>query len=168
MKRTEPFSYAEASAAWSYSPDSGEIRWKVRVRGRGGFKSPGDIAGALSGRYWSLYLNAQRAYGHRVAWLLMTGHWPAQQVDHANGNNLDNRWCNLRLCTVSQNNTNRHVPVRSASGLVGAVKNGNRWTAKIRNDGPQKVIGHFDIPQDAHAAYMEAALKTHGPFARKA
>jgi hypothetical protein len=87
-------------------------------------------------------------------------------VDHVNGNTLDNRRCNLRICTVSQNNCNRVS--RSNQGLKGVYlcsTNPNQWWSSIRVHGKAVHLGSFSSPEAAHEAYKKAAAQYHKDFA---
>jgi hypothetical protein len=85
-------------------------------------------------------------------------------VDHRNGNTLDNRRCNLRGASVSQNCANRRV-IRD--GLKGAfpVRSG-RFISRIKIQDKCINLGTFDSEEEAHAAYCEAAKNHHKEFAR--
>lgn len=87
-----------------------------------------------------------------------------QLVDHINREGLDNRRVNLRLCTFRENMANRSFPV-GKSGFRGVYRYGNRWSANISRDGQSKVIGVFDTPIAAAAAYDAAAKAAYGAFA---
>lgn len=88
--------------------------------------------------------------------------------DHINGDGLDNRRSNLRVASRQQNARNRRLRADNRSGLKGVSfdKKTKRWKAQINNDRKQIVLGYFDAPEQAHAAYCEAAKKYHGEFAR--
>ena len=92
---------------------------------------------------------------------------PGQQVDHINGDPLDNRRSNLRLCTPAQNSCNRGPQAHSTSGFKGVSwhKVHKRWTARIRLNHKRHHIGCFDTAEDAARAYDDAARRIHGPFA---
>ncbi len=89
------------------------------------------------------------------------------QVDHRDGNGLNNRRRNLRTATVSQNACNRKVRADSASGLkgVGRDKRDGRWHARIQINGKRHILGHFDTAKEASAAYIAAVRKFHGEYA---
>jgi hypothetical protein len=94
---------------------------------------------------------------HRVAWLYMTGEWPSECVDHINGDKLDNRWCNLRAATHTQNNQSS-FDKKNSLGLRGVTKHfrgGFRATIKV--SGKQRSLGYFRCPAAAHFAYIVAA-----------
>lgn len=93
---------------------------------------------------------------------------PKEWVDHVNRNKLDNRRCNLRMCTQSQNNYNQKRHSNNKSGYKGVSwnKQKNKWQSKIKVEKKLKYLGLFNDPEMAHKAYCEAAIKYHGEFAR--
>ncbi len=89
-------------------------------------------------------------------------------VDHKNCNPLDNRKCNLRLCTRQQNSYNKRSLKKTTLGLKGAYRIAGCATfrAKIRFNGKLIHLGNFATPEEAHQAYQQAAQKYGGEFAR--
>ncbi len=89
-------------------------------------------------------------------------------VDHRDGDGLNCRRDNLRPCTASQNNCNRRRGIRNTSGFKGASWNASvgKWLARITVRGKRHNLGHFDTPEEAHAAYVKGAAMHHGEFAR--
>lgn len=89
-------------------------------------------------------------------------------VDHRNLNGLDNRRSNLRICTRQQNQWNKTMLSTNRSGFKGVYfhRISGRWSARIQMDGRSAYLGLFDTPEDAAAAYNEAACRLHGEFAR--
>lgn len=88
-------------------------------------------------------------------------------IDHINGNGLDNRKNNLRICTVSQNQANV-LKSKGTSKYKGVswVTRDKRWTCRIYVDSHMIHIGYFTDEKLAAIAYNEAALKHFGEFAR--
>ena len=90
-----------------------------------------------------------------------------RQVDHVNGNGLDNRRENLRTCTSAQNQYNQKI--RQGSSRFKGVrwsKRDKRWYARIRFNGKQIHLGTFVVEVDAAKTYNKAAIKMHGKFAK--
>ena len=87
-------------------------------------------------------------------------------VDHINGDGLDNRRCNLRLCTPAENAKNRRVNRNSSTGLKGVSPAHGRYRVQIAVDGQRLRLGVFDCPVEGARAYDAAALRHHGQFAR--
>lgn len=88
-------------------------------------------------------------------------------VDHIDGNKLNNRRSNLRLATRAENNRNRARRRDNKSGFKGVTKHSSgRWRATIKANGKFKHLGVFDTPQEAHAAYLDASRYWHGEFGR--
>lgn len=87
-------------------------------------------------------------------------------VDHINGDGLDNRRANLRVCTSGQNTTNSRKRLGCKNALKGVALNGKRWAATIRHDGQVHHLGRFRNPEAAAVAYDDAARRLHGEFAR--
>jgi hypothetical protein len=85
-------------------------------------------------------------------------------VDHIDHNILNNRQCNLRVCTQAQNAANAG-PRGAASGYVGVYSNGRKWRGGITCRGKHYYLGQFDDPIEAARARDRMAYKLHGPFA---
>ena len=124
---------------------------------------------ALNG-YVSIRLNGKRYAGHRLAWLYMTGKWPKTPLDHINAISSDNRWENLREADGSQNQANKRLSRQNTSGFKGVSwrEDGAKWVAQIRVRGRCIYLGRFNTPEQAHAAYVAAAIEHWGAFARAA
>lgn len=108
-------------------------------------------------------------YAHRLAWVLNTGEWPAEQIDHINGNKTDNRIENLRSASPQNNARNRPANrTGNSSGAKGvtAIKSTGRWQAQIGDGAQTRYLGTFDSVTEAHEAYKRAAILIHGEFAR--
>jgi hypothetical protein len=92
---------------------------------------------------------------------------PNGVVDHINGNGLDNRRSNLRVCTIAENCRNS-AKYRSGktSTYKGVSKFGNKWRGTICLNNKQIYLGSFDDEMTAARAYDAAAVIHHGEFAR--
>jgi len=89
-----------------------------------------------------------------------------REVDHINGNGLDNRRCNLRICTRRQNQMNRRKHKgKSCFKGVGCDGVRRKWRARIRVGGRLIHLGRFENEIDAAEAYDKAALQYFDEFA---
>ena len=79
------------------------------------------------------------------------------QVDHRNGDGLDNRRCNLRIVTVSQNQHNSKIRCDNSTGFKGVSFNKriSKYTSQIQIEGKRVFLGYFNTPEDAAKAYQE-------------
>lgn len=120
-----------------------------------------------SGRtfYARRYVKKDSVFMHRDIIAVQKG----QEVDHINGNGLDNRRENLRACTHAWNTKNMGKNRANAtSKYVGVSWNSSdkRWRAQIRENGRPVVIGCFKDENEAAKARDEHALRLNGPYAR--
>jgi len=88
------------------------------------------------------------------------------QVDHINGDKLDNRRANLRLATRAENCQNCGPRSTNTSGFKGVKKAGDKWTVYIQAHRKQYYLGTYKHKVLAALAYDKAARKYHGEFAR--
>jgi HNH endonuclease/AP2 domain-containing protein len=155
----------------NYDPETGLLRWKVTLSKRA---VAGKIAGweHREGPYPSrryIGVASRPRLAHRLAWLIMTGEWPPAGIDHIDGNSLNNRWANLRAATPSENLRNRGKTRKNTSGYKGVSwsTSNNGWVAQITHHYKTRNLGTFQTPEEAAAAYDEAATQLHGEFARR-
>lgn len=88
------------------------------------------------------------------------------QVDHINGDGLDNRRSNLRPAVGSQNNHNVKLRRDNTSGFKGVVRCGTRWKAQIKVEGRSRTLGRFATAAEAARIYDKAAREIAGEYAR--
>lgn len=92
---------------------------------------------------------------------------PSLVVDHINGNPLDNRRCNLRICTQSENSANKKMYNNKSSVYKGVswYKTYNKWRCSIGFKRQLIFIGYYDNEEDAAKAYDEKAKELFGEYA---
>lgn len=147
-----------------YDPETGVLTWKVN--GKGARKAGNRAGGYRPDGYRSISIGGKRYLEHRVIWLYVTGSFPREHTDHANGDQGDNRFCNLREATHAENMRNRRGHRNSKTGLKGTRALNGKWVSQISRNGRYKHLGTFDTPELAHAAYIAAAQQAHGEFFR--
>lgn len=146
----------------SYNPENGEFRWAISDRGI----AKGRLAGCVSrAGYLVIKVNRKQVRANRLAIFLSNGEWPAGEVDHINGDKLDNRLENLRVTDRAGNSQNRRKAHRDhhSCGLQGVAwnKQHRRWQAKIMANKVRYHIGYYNDPAVAHQAYLEAKSRLH-------
>ena len=148
-----------------YDPETGIFVWLKSANKR---VHIGSIAGTINhDGYRRIKLQGKIYSAHRLAFLYMNGSFPPEETDHINGVRDDNRFSNLRLATSSENMCNRGKQVDNTSGFKGVIwnKRDKKWRAQIMQMNRRVYLGHFDSPEAAHQAYVEAAKRLHGDFA---
>lgn len=147
-----------------YNPETGLFIWCAR---NALCIQVGDIAGCVTkSGYAIIRINTKNYKAHRLAFLWMTGDW-VDQVDHINREKNDNRWCNLRECSRSQNQGNRGIQSNNTSGYKGVSwhKNDKKWNSSIRKGKKTIYLGNHDCRHVAAQAYNVKALELFGDFA---
>lgn len=89
------------------------------------------------------------------------------QIDHINGDSLDNRKCNLRICNNQQNSMNTGLSKNNTSGFKGVSleRKTNKWWAKLMYNRKVVHIGFYHNKEDAAREYDKAAIEFFGEFA---
>lgn len=152
----------------TFDPCSGRFSWAINGRG----KIKGAVAGSLrknpSGKaYRQIGFDKGSHFEHRLVWLWVYGCWPEKDIDHIDGDPLNNRPSNLRLATPIQNLANVGLIKRNKHGLKGVtLKFGKYWIAKHSINGKSHHIGSYKTKEEAAANYDAFVLSVHGQFAR--
>ncbi len=91
---------------------------------------------------------------------------PHREVDHWDGDKLNNCKANLRVVTNRQNQMNRRVSRANANGFKGVTHDRGKWNAKISDEGRRVHIGRYATADEAAMAYDTAARRLFGVYAR--
>lgn len=150
---------------FDFCADAGGLFWRISPIPK---VKVGDRAGHHASNGYRNVVYRGKYYGeHRLIWLWVHGKWPDGEIDHINGARSDNKIENLRDVTVTQNNWNSRGK-KSGGGLKGAYrhKRSGMWHSQISQNKKIHYLGFFKTEEDAHAAYVQAATRLHGEYAR--
>lgn len=143
---------------FDYNSDTGALYRKVSYgKSLQGFEFTGQ----------SILVDGRWIRSTHIMWLVYyrkpvpDGYW----IDHINGVKADNRICNLRLATPTQNQQNKAGSGTYPKGVTWRNRYTKPWQAKIRVNGERLHLGSFATMEEAATAYQEAAAKYHGEFA---
>lgn len=123
------------------------------------------VSKSSSGFYAMIWQNKRNVPFHRFLFGIKESNL---YIDHKNGNTLDNRKENLRICFDNRNQQNRKIGINNTSGFKGVIwnKEASKWQAQIYLKGKRIYIGIYENKIDAALAYNEAAIKYHKEFAK--
>ena len=160
--------------ALDYDSETGDFTWRVRPENH--FKTlsamrwtnsrfSGKAAGCVSNiGYIAIKISGKSFGGQRLAWLYSHGILWDGDIDHINGDPLDNRLENLRAGSKSENQQNQKRPHgKTKSGFLGVIAQRNKFVSIITTNRVRIYLGIFNTAIEAHNAYLEAKRKLH-PF----
>lgn len=146
-----------------YNPETGVFTRLVRTCNGA---NVGDIAGTVNKtkqgkRYNRITINYNVYRVHRLAFLYMNGRFPLEQVDHIDGNGLNNKWENLAEASASDNQRNKRLQSNNSTGCTGVhfCNKSEKYVASIKNDNKRITLGYFCALFDAAAARKSAENK---------
>lgn len=141
-----------------YDPNTG--RWVWLKTPRKGFE--GKPAGSIDAKgYWVIKIDGQSYKASRLAYLWMTGEWPAEEMDHIDRTPWNDVWTNIRPASRTENNLNREMPTSSGHKGVRKHSSNNSYTASYDNIyiGSYKTIEEAVSERDAFIVRLEAFRK---------
>lgn len=154
--------FNRASELLKYDPVTGELTWRVK---RNGVKSIGCRAGYIRQkpcgyRKRELRIDGKNYVESRVIWLLVTGTFPDEEIDHKNRDATDNRWDNLQSLSHHENNKNKTRQRRNKTGVTGVYwrKKQQIFVSTIRVDGKSIYLGKFGSLNEAAVARRTAEV----------
>ena len=160
---TKELSKERADFLFDYDEFTGVLTWKNKPSPRANRVILGSVAGNLfcDDRYLQTSVDQKKYMVHRIIWLISYGCFPAEQIDHIDGNGLNNRLSNLREVSDAENKKN--LPMRSdnKSGVTGVSwhRKANKWISQIQVKGENNYLGIFTNLEDALKARSEAEIK---------
>lgn len=148
----------------------------IPVRGAGHAQVDADDAALVASRHWyavrrsggrleTIYAESAKHPQTMMHRLILGDAAKGLVVDHINGDGLDNRRANLRLCTQGENA--RNVSARpGTSKFKGVSRRDGKWRARIMVNRREISLGRFDSEVEAACAYDAAAVRHFGSFAK--
>ena len=152
-------SLEEVQSLLDYNPETGVFRWKVSHVNK---VCEGSVAGHYAKLgYVQLRIDGVMYQAHRLAWFMCYGKWPEHNIDHINGDGLDNRIVNLRDVPQKLNLRNCRARTDNTSGVTGVSwdKGKSKWAVRIYADGKSLFLGRFAEFEDAVKARKDAEPK---------
>lgn len=147
-----------------YCKDSGIFRWRI-ARGR---QAAGSVAGTPKDGYVNIVIDSCVVRAHRLAYFIVNGHWPREGmlIDHINFDRSDNRWCNLRLASPTENSINQPIRKDNTSGHTGVYvhKTNGRFYPYLQKNGKNIKLGGYATFDEAVAVRMAAEVSMFGEF----
>jgi hypothetical protein len=147
-----------------YNPETGALTWKVY---RGGRTKAGEEAGHVWRNrrmsYYRVKVDGIDHRAHRLCFLIYYGAWPSGEIDHIDGDGLNNRIANLRAVPGGANARNHPRQIKNTSGTTGVSWDTARskWRAQIGVSGRRVHIGQFDTIAEA-VSVRKRAERLHG------
>ena len=141
-----------------YCPETGVWTWASSRKGVRKGEQAGYTMISRGKKYRCIGVMFETHLAHRLAFLYMNGSFPEINVDHEDGNGLNNVWTNLRASTPAQNSMNHLIPRNNTSGVIVVhwYKAYSKWSASITFNGRQHKLGYFANKEDAVAARKKA------------
>lgn len=156
--KTHELTHANVESLLSYAPSTGKFFWKS-----------GNEVGSFDKKgYVVIWVLGRCVRAHRLAYFMIHGEWPAEQIDHINGVKSDNRWCNLRPASRKGNQRNQKRSVANTSGVKGVIYDTRRgtWYFQMRrDDGSRYTKSGFLTKGAAAEECRRVREKLHGEFA---
>jgi len=139
----------KAKEMLDYCKETGKLFWSNSMRKQ----VRGKCLGIEKNGYYVAKIDNKKYLGHRLVWLIHYGSFPADTIDHINGDRLDNRIENLRVMSSLENNLIRHSYVLGK--LAGTKQNvlTKKWLAKITIGKRTRYIGRFETEIEAYNAH---------------
>lgn len=156
-KSNSPKSDEAMRSIFSYNHETGDVEHLVC----GKWKLVRSIYDHKKSRtpYYRVNTGGKFYLAHRIAWFLHYGEWPNGQIDHVNGNGLDNRIVNLRCVSGKENIRNCRLSKNNTSGVNGVWVQGGRFVAEIMVNRKKISLGSYKNIDEAKEARRKAEIK---------
>lgn len=160
----EDLTHDQVMSHYNYDPVTGKLYRTIEYDG---WNNPSKCFKLIDGRNNRGYrwdkLFGHMFLAHRLIWFYMTGEHPFGEIDHIDGDRLNNRWCNLRHVDAFENSRNQGERKDNTSGCRGVNYKSSgrglkRWVARISHRGVRYLLGNFATFDEAVAVRKQAEI----------
>jgi hypothetical protein len=149
--------------------DAGTITWKgvSNYHSRLNGKSAGTKWETRGKFYVSVSIDKQRFKRSRIMFAMKHMRWPSLQIDHIDGNGMNDEITNLREATATQNAWNHKGRTKKSDLPMGVRRNANggKYSARISVNKKMISLGSYDTPEEAKRVYIAKRKEYYGAFA---
>ncbi|MCO1367170.1 HNH endonuclease signature motif containing protein [Burkholderia multivorans] len=156
--------FERAQQLFKYDSATGELYWKCKPSNKSNRIKAGDAVGNIAkgsrgGYYKQCSVDKEKYLVHRIVWLIHHGEFPKHEIDHVDGNGLNNRIENLRAVTGPENRKNLPRRRDNTSGVTGVSwhNKAKKWLAQAQVEGKYVYLGLFDTVESAAQARARAS-----------
>jgi len=144
-----------------YDQETGFFTWSTSRAGAKKGARCGCVVTSRGKSYISIKIARKSYYAHKLSWVYVNGYDCDVDIDHINGNGLDNKISNLRRATRAENNKNKKLHKNNSSGACGVRwrKERSRWVSSIKVNGNPIYLGSFLDIDEAIKAREDANIK---------
>lgn len=162
---------------FDYDPETGVLTWRKQPLANFASVRAGKIwnsrfAGVAAGYvnpdgYLRIKFDGRNFRAHRLAYAIATGVDPgAMEIDHIDGDRLNNRISNLRLATNAENTRHRiGQNAMNTSGFRGVCRHPRGWLAQVGHNGKVLNLGTYPTREEAAEVAKAARARLFGDFA---
>lgn len=156
----DSLTYERANFLFRYDPVDGKLYWKNKTAPRSNRIVIGQEVGNVfcGGRYLQTSVDQRKYLIHRIIWMMHYGKFPSFQIDHIDGDGLNNRISNLRDVPDLDNKRNMSRRIDNKSGITGISwhRKGKKWVVQIQDKGEHVYLGLFSSIEEAAIARRNA------------
>jgi len=163
---------AELKLLLRYDPETGDLFWRERpmstfaarnvwLTWNTRYANKPALASINANGYKTGHIHKGAYIAHRAIWAMVHGEWPANQIDHINGDRTDNRLINLRAVSNAENSRNQKRQSRNKSGISGVSFHiiRQKYQAYITLDGKKQYLGLYETIETAAEARKRAEIQ---------
>lgn len=166
----EPPTVERLRELFDYDCERGSLVWKVISkyhREKLGTEAGTPVPNQSGKIYITVAIDGRRFKRSRIIFALANGRWPQDTIDHINGISTDDRLCNLREATITENAWNHKFRARRIDLPMGVrlVVSSGRYQARIACNKRMHHLGCYATPEEASAVYQNARKEYFGAFA---